>query len=246
MELKEYRNYLIDYIDQKLITTKTKGIVLGISGGIDSSVCSGLVKLATKNNYLCVAIFCDSSPLDYTAINELVYKFRLNFLNIDITEQYHNIVKKLEDKLNKPLDHKSKGNIIARLRMTTLYAIANEKNYLVCATDNASELYTGYFTKHGDGAGDIFPLSKLLKKHIYEIARDFKIPDIIIERKPTASLYNGQTDEEEMGVSYQEIDDFLEGKKISETAKNKIIILYNNSKHKRGKADVPKDFIKLL
>lgn len=108
-------------------------------------------------------------------------------------------------------DKKTLGNLKARLRMTAIYYAANMHNLLVLGTDNAAETYTGYFTKHGDGAADVFPLSEFSKREVYEIGRYLGLPESVLTRAPSAGLWDGQTDEDELGIPYEFIDNAIEG-----------------------------------
>jgi NAD+ synthase len=128
------------------------------------------------------------------------------------------------------------ANLKARIRMATLYAIAQENNLLVAGTGNADELYMGYFTKYGDGGCDLLPIAHLNKSQIFTIANLLKLPLSIIQREPTASLYDGQTDEKEMGVTYQEIDKFLSGKKINN---NSLKVIHDSHRKNIHKLNMP-------
>jgi len=124
-------------------------------------------------------------------------------------------------------------NIAPRLRMTTLYAIAQTKGYLVLGTGNRSEMFMGYFTKWGDGGYDINPISDLTVREVYEFLRYLKAPASIIEKAPSAGLYEGQTDEKEMGFTYNEIDDYILYGKGTEETKEKLARIYERTAHKR-------------
>lgn len=129
-----------------------------------------------------------------------------------------------------------KGNVKARVRMLTQYAYAGENNLLVVGTDHASEAITGFFTKFGDGGADVLPLSGLNKRQGKEILRFLGAPDFVITKAPTADLLDGkpaQADETELGVTYDVLDDYLEGKNVDADAKNKIEARYIVTEHKR-------------
>ena len=131
------------------------------------------------------------------------------------------------------------ANLRARLRMTTLYGIANNLNYLVSGTDNAAEILTGYFTKYGDGGVDILPLANLTKREVYEWGRILGVPQSVLDRAPSAGLWDGQTDESEMGTTYAMIDDYLEGKAVPEADQMIIERLNKRSEHKRNMPPAP-------
>jgi NAD+ synthase len=134
----------------------------------------------------------------------------------------------------------AKANLKPRLRMVALYYLANSLDYLVAGTGNKSELMIGYFTKYGDGGCDILPLGDLLKTEVRKLARELEIPDEIIKRAPTAGLWDGQTDEGEIGMSYTDLDRCLraiEMKRLGEVKEEVLMrtrLLIRNSRHKRN------------
>jgi NAD+ synthase len=134
------------------------------------------------------------------------------------------------------------ANLRARLRMSTIYSYANALNYLVVGTDNMAELYTGYFTKYGDGAVDILPIANLLKREVRQWASVLGVPENVIKKAPSAGLWVGQTDEDEMGISYDIIDDYLSGKKVSEENIRIIERFHKNTQHKRETPPKPPPF----
>src|SRR5699024_6633312 len=125
------------------------------------------------------------------------------------------------------------ANLRARLRMSTLYTYATLHNYLVVGTDNKSEYYTGYFTKYGDGGVDLLPIVDYTKTEIWEMARVLGVPQVVIDKKPSADLWEGQTDEEEMGTSYTHIDAFLEGREVPAEDAQVIQAMHTKTAHKR-------------
>jgi NAD+ synthase len=131
-----------------------------------------------------------------------------------------------------------------RLRISALYALAQNKHGLVIGTDNADERYVGYFTKYGDGGVDLLPIAHLVKREVVEAAKILGVPDFLADRVPSAGLFEGQTDETEMGVSYQDLDDYLIGKDINETSKKRIQHLHNISEHKRNEIPTPESFVR--
>ena len=135
-----------------------------------------------------------------------------------------------------------KPSACARLHMAILYAVAQKENGLVIGTDNADERYVGYFTKHGDGACDVLPIAHLVKGEVVEAAKIYGIKTHLAERVPSAGLYEGQTDEMELGVTYQELDAYLLGKEISETSLKRINHLNKISEHKRREIPTPREF----
>jgi NAD+ synthase len=225
----EYKEYLIKWMKEILANSKTNGYVIGISGGIDSAVCYALAMKAS-DNIKPVFININNSELDIKCVRELESKFKNKIQQIDLDEQVNSLYKSLDIKNDKSV----LANMKARIRMTTLYSFAQINNYLVIGTDNACEYYTGYFTKWGDGAADLLPLVKLNKSEVYELAKILEIPDIIIQRAPSASLWDSQTDEQEMGVTYNNIDSYLFSKKIDEESEKTIYNMYQKTQHKRN------------
>jgi NAD+ synthase len=196
---------IIAWIKRQVKGVKAKGIVLGLSGGVDSSVVASLGKLALgKNKVLALILPCHSQAQDLKDAKIVAKILGIRTKVIDLSKIYNNIVNILPKANNL-----AKANIKARLRMLILYYFANQFNYLVCGTGNKSELMIGYFTKHGDGATDILPIGDLLKGQVRVLARELGIPEDIIVKTPTAGLWPGQTDEREMGITYTELDDIL-------------------------------------
>ena len=128
--------------------------------------------------------------------------------------------------------------------MATLYAFAQNKHGLVLGTDNKDERYTGYFTKFGDGGVDLLPIAHLLKREVVEACLLLDIPEDLAKRVPSAGLYQGQTDEKEMGITYHDLDDYLLGKEINEEAKARIERLHRISAHKREEIPTPEEYIR--
>ncbi|AIT09048.1 NAD synthetase [Candidatus Francisella endociliophora] len=237
----EYANKITEWLKDSCLNYPAEGFVVGISGGIDSAVAvslavntglpvTGLI-MPSKNND-------DKDTLD--AI-ELAKKLNIEYHLIPIQPVYETFLDSAEDIKNSANDrqHVIKGNAQARFRMIYLYAYAQQNNRMVIGTDNACEWYMGYFTKFGDGAADILPLIKLKKSQVFELGSYLNVPNNILTKAPSAGLWLGQTDEAEMGVSYQEIDDFLDGKHVSDYALNQIKFWHNRSHHKRIMAKAP-------
>lgn len=212
--MKKVTNKIKKFIIDSLDSSNKNGVVIGLSGGIDSAVVAKLcIDTLGSKNVLCIFMPTKSTPIeDFRDIKllEKYLKIKIKIVYID------NIVKEL---ILEKLDKKSLGNIYPRVRMIVLYEYANLMNRLVCGTGNKTELSIGYFTKYGDGGVDINPIAHLYKTDIWELADFLKIPKSIIEKKPTAGLWEGQTDESEIGISYKELD--------------RILKLIENSNHKR-------------
>jgi len=236
MDLKEYKDYLVKFLKDYATDHKIKGFTVGVSGGIDSAVVTCLLK-ETGLPVQAVIIPIDSTALDIKDALELCVSNGVNYKVVDLTKTYKKLHKQL--KLSNKL---ANANIKPRLRMTTLFALAQEEGHIVVGTDNADEFYTGYFTKFGDGAYDIMPLRYMVKSEVYELAKMFNIPESIMSKAPTAGIMDGVTDESEMGVTYKDLDNYLLGKKVDKDIKEKIELLHTKSEHKRNTAVLPKEY----
>ncbi len=218
----------------KDIVTKSgaEGIVFGNSGGKDSALTGILCKAACENT-IGLIMPCSSNRnfgQDAADAKSLAAQFGIEIRVIDLTPVKEAELKQL-NLITSMTDH-SAANIAPRLRMTTLYAVAGSENLLVAGTGNRSEIYMGYFTKWGDGACDFNPISDLTVTEIYEFLRYLDAPSSIIEKAPSAGLYEGQTDENEMGIKYSDIDSFILTGKTSLETLPKIEQMHKNSLHK--------------
>jgi NAD+ synthase len=235
LESLPMRNKIINWIKNQVRQAHAKGIVLGLSGGLDSSVVAALAKEAVgKSKVLALIIPCESIAQDLKDTHLVAKRLGITARSIDLSNIYRGLMRVLP-KAGKL----AAANLKPRLRMLLLYYFANKLNYLVCGTGNKSEIMTGYFTKHGDGAADIFPIGDLTKTEVRILARELRIPIQIITKPPTAGLWPGQTDEGEMGITYPELDQILERlekkkKQISAKAKvNRVKAMIKRSEHKR-------------
>ena len=245
MTLKEYIDVIITFLrEYKEKHPFVKGYVVGISGGVDSSLVATLVKKAVgKENMMGILMPIDSNIADLNDGMELCKAMDIPYSVIDATDTYKSFKANIEP-VSGELDISTCGNLKARMRMSILYAYAQKYGYLVVGTDNADEEYTGYFTKYGDGGVDILPIVHLLKGEVVEACKMLGGPNKLAERVPTAGLFEGQTDEKEMGITYKELDDFLLGKEINPTSKARIEHLHKVSEHKRKEVPAPKEFIR--
>jgi NAD+ synthase len=223
---------IVDWLKNQLEETATKGFVLGLSGGLDSSVCAALLKQTTDHCLgLILPIESDVKDLDHASAIASTLDIKTQY--IDLTSTYANLVKLLPDG-----DRVALGNIKARLRMLVLYYHANIHNYLVCGTGNKTEIVLGYFTKFGDGACDILPLGDLSKGEVKELARTLEIPEAIVQKVPSAGLWAGQTDEGEIGFTYEEMDTALkkiEKGNITDATCRALVEVVKRTAHKREK-----------
>ncbi len=226
---------IVDWIREKVEQTRTRGAVLGLSGGLDSSVVACLAKKALGERVMGLLMPCHSDPIDEEYACRVAKKFDIKTRRIVLDSIYDTFLEVL------PIGGKmSLANLKPRLRMITLYYFANNLNYLVVGTGNKSELMVGYFTKYGDGGVDILPLGGLLKTQVRELAEDLGIPSEIRKRVPSAGLWKEQTDEGELGLTYEELDkaiEVIESHKetgLSLKKLERVEKLIKNSQHKRS------------
>jgi NAD+ synthase len=206
--------------------------VIGISGGIDSAVVATLCVNAIGKQ----KVFGVSMPYgnqDTTDANLIIKSLGINKGEYNVIKEVDNNVQKLEQMFDKEIDKISKGNLMARERMKILYGVANFINGIVIGTGNKSELEIGYLTKYGDGGVDIEPIGELYKTEVFELAKFLRIPQNIINKKPSANLWEGQTDEDEMGFSYKELDAVLKGEITEGEIYEKVKKLREESQHKK-------------
>lgn len=238
--MEELSRRLVSWIIEQTERTNCKGVVFGLSGGIDSSVVGVLCHRAFPKNSLGVLMPCHSSESDLEDAQAVAKKFGIATVTVNLDDVYDCLLANLPGLPFESGARKlAQANLKPRLRMTTLYYIANGLRYLVVGTSNKSELSVGYFTKYGDGGVDIMPLANLLKKEVVELARHLGIPTKIIEKPPSGGLWPGQTDEGEMGVTYKELDRYLATGQASERVRKKVDAMIRASAHKRALPAMP-------
>ncbi|ARI78340.1 NAD(+) synthase [Halobacillus mangrovi] len=246
--MQERIDYLTNWLQDKVKEAGADGLLVGISGGIDSAVVSYLIKRAFPEKSLGVILPINKRVEDQEDALAVVEGADLDYVGIELTdaykESYSTIQKQLEEKgdWNEEKSQLGGANLQARLRMSTLYAVGNNYNYLVVGTDNAAEDYTGYFTKYGDGGVDLVPLLHMRKEEVREMAKALDVTDSIIHKKPSAELWEGQSDEEELGISYDTIDAFLRGEKIDPEDEEHLRQLHKKTEHKRQIPAAPEKF----
>ncbi len=246
MNIEERIQKTVDWLKEIGESAKVNGMLVGVSGGIDSAVVAHLIKRAYPENSIGVILPIKSSDQDLEDAEELIKTCHIRRLCIDLTEENRSLLQKVKlamgDAYQEEYNRMSDANMRARLRMTTLYTIANNLNYMVVGTDNAAEILTGYFTKYGDGGVDILPIAHLLKSEVYEWAKVLGVPQSIINKSPSAGLWEGQTDEAELGTSYRYIDDYIKGNEIPQKDREIIESLHRKTEHKRHTPTTPPKF----
>ena len=223
----------VAFIRDLVSNANANGIVFGNSGGKDSALVGILCKAACENT-VGIIMPCSSSrnyDMDARDGREVADKFGIETGVVDITPVKKAMIGELSDVTD--VNKIAKINIAPRLRMTTLYAIAASEGRLVAGTGNRSEVFVGYFTKWGDGAHDFNPISDLTVTEIYEFLRYLEAPSCVIEKAPSAGLFDSQTDEGEMGFTYAELDSFLLNGEATAETMEKIQKMHNKSNHKR-------------
>lgn len=225
---------IVGWLKEQVRLSGGSGGVFGLSGGLDSSVVAGLCKRAFGQNCLGIIMPCFSQEID-TLHGELVAgTFDLPIITVSLDDTYRTLLAAMDvGESGSNTRELALVNIKPRLRMTVLYYYAATRHYRVIGTGNKSEMYIGYFTKYGDGGVDLEPLGELTKAEVRKLGEFLGVPGEIIDKKPTAGLWEGQTDESEMGFSYDELDRFLIGKPVEESVRNKIEKLHSQSDHKR-------------
>lgn len=221
---------LVEWLQKKVKDANAKGLVFGLSGGIDSAVIAGLAKKAFPDNSLGIIMPCHSDPIDEEHGRLVADGLKLNTTKVDLSNSFDVLLESMPGNYNNKM---AISNLKPRLRMTTLYYYGQSNNYLVVGSSNKSEFTVGYFTKHGDSGVDLLPLVSFVKSEIRDLARFLNIPDIIIEKPPTAGLWENQTDEDEMGFSYDVLDHYIKTGEGPKETVEKIKKMNDRSEHKR-------------
>lgn len=223
-------NCIESWLKSCVASAGAQGGVVGLSGGIDSAVVARLLQRAFGRDMLAVIMPCHSIPRDREDALLVAGAFGLPLAEVDLTPVYDAFLQALPGMDITPL---AAANIKPRLRMTTLYALAQSRKLLVCGTGNKAEITMGYFTKYGDGGCDLLPLGDLLKCEVRALAQFLDVPEPVIVKAPSAGLWEGQTDEGEMGMSYEDIDRYVSTGEGDTAVKYRIDRMNTQSEHKR-------------
>ena len=233
-DYKEEFDKRVSWIRNLVESAGCKGVIYGNSGGKDSALVGILCKAACEDT-VGIIMPCASKrnyEEDMKDGIDVAKQFKIEYCVVDLTAAREALLeqaKQVCDKLTDP----AISNIAPRLRMTTLYAIGQSEGRLVAGTGNADELYVGYYTKYGDGGVDFNPIGDLNVSEVYEFLAWLDAPENIRTKAPSAGLFDGQTDEAEMGIKYDEIDEFLTTGKTNPQAQEKIERMHARSEHKR-------------
>jgi NAD+ synthase len=247
-EVERRTTFLVDY----LRSTGAKGLVLGISGGQDSSLAGRLCQLAVERlkadgveaTFIAVRLPYGVQADEDDAQLALTFIKPDRVITFDIKRGVDGVAAEFADAVGSPITDFNKGNVKARARMVAQYAIAGDEGLLVVGTDHAAEAVTGFFTKFGDGGADILPLSGLSKRQGRALLQALDAPERLYLKPPTADLLDntpGQTDEANLGLTYNDIDDFLEGQDVDDSVAAAIEARYAATAHKRNPPVDPSD-----
>lgn len=228
--------HIIEWLQQQVEEANVNGLLVGVSGGLDSAVVANLIKRAFPDESLGIILPLKNSEADIQDAHDVVDKCDIEHMTIDLTKTHETLWSEIQPHFTNKKNEENPltdANLRARLRMGALYTVATDRRYLVVGTDNASEWYTGYFTKYGDGGVDILPLVQYTKKEVREMAAYLGVPKNIIEKNPSADLWDGQTDETEMGTTYDKIDAYLNNDAIPKKDEDLIEKMHQKTEHKR-------------
>ena len=206
LNLKEVHNELVEFLRENFKKAGFSKAVLGLSGGIDSALVAYLLRDALgKENVLAIMMpYKSSNPDSLNHAKLVVEDLKINAKTIEITDMIDAYFKNEKEATSLRM-----GNKMARERMSILFDYSSKENSLVVGTSNKTEIYLGYSTQFGDSACALNPIGDLYKTNIWDLSRYLKIPNELIEKKPSADLWEGQTDEQEMGLTYKEADQVL-------------------------------------
>jgi len=220
------------WIASRVEEAGARGAVVGVSGGVDSAVAAALSARALgKDRCFGLIMPCESLEEDVEDARAVVRWLGVPHAEVDLLPAYGALVGSIRGSGFEP-SQMALANLKPRLRMATLYAFASSLGYLVVGTGNKSELHCGYFTKWGDGGVDLLPLGDCLKGEVYGMALFLGVPRRVIEKAPSAGLWPGQTDEGEMGITYEEIDRFLATGEAAPEVRARIERLSSSARHK--------------
>lgn len=228
-DIEKIAEEMIDWIRETVKDATGKGVVLGISGGIDSAVVAAACKKAFPDDTLGIIMPCESNIEDEKDAKLIIEALDIKHKKVVLD----NVFKSFLGEVDSSHDKMAIANVKPRLRMTTLYYYAAINGYLVAGCSNKSELTIGYFTKYGDSGCDFLPIANFVKRDIFRLAKYFNIPEKIIDKTPSAGLWEDQTDENEMGITYEDLDNYILTGEANNKVKDEVDLLEYRNKHKR-------------
>lgn len=242
----------VDFLCDYFRAARARGFVLGISGGVDSTLAGKLAQLAVTR------LRADGEDAQFVAMRlphgvqhdeddaqaALAFIAPDRTITFDVAPAVRGFEEAYEPATGSKLTDFTRGNTKARVRMTAQYAVGGDNNLLVIGTDHAAESVTGFFTKFGDGGADLLPLGGLNKRQNRQLLEYLRAPELLISKAPTADLLDdnpGRTDEDELGLTYDDIDDYLEGQEITAEVAQQLETIFRRSRHKRTVPATPAD-----
>jgi len=240
MNAERLADQLVRWLRAEVEAAKASGLVLGLSGGLDSAVVGCLARRAFPDDHLALIMPIQSESQDVEDARLVAETFGLETRLVELDPVYEAFASVLHADADPggapdlPL-----ANLKARLRMAALYYHANRRRYLVAGTGNRSELTLGYFTKYGDGGVDLLPLGHLVKSEVLEAAVHLGVPEAIREKPPAAGLWRGLTDELELGFSYQQLEQYLLEGRVEAEVKEKVDVRRRANAHKLRTPKMP-------
>ncbi|HUF24621.1 MAG TPA: NAD(+) synthase [Vicinamibacterales bacterium] len=233
------------WLRDQATAANARGFILGMSGGVDSAIVARLCQMAMPDRVLGVIMPCHSHPEDEADAMLAAEASKLPVVRVDLSAAYDALALDITAATSAERGHGFRpdaartklalANVKPRLRMTTLYTIGMSLGFLVTGTGNRSEIAIGYYTKYGDGGVDLLPIGALVKSEVRALARELGVPARIIDKPPSAGLWAGQTDESEMGFTYEDLEKYLDTgpESVAPETAARILHLMNTSAHKR-------------
>lgn len=240
MDAEQLAGQLVVWLRSEAEAAGARGVVFGLSGGVDSAVLAQLARRAFPETHLALILPVHSDARDIEHARLVVNEFRLNSKLIELDSAYERLASLLgaDPSPDGPPDLPL-ANLKARLWMTALYYHANKFRYLVAGAGNRSEMSVGHFTKYGDGGVDLLPLGHLAKSEVLELAEQLQVPREVIDKPPSAGIWRGQTDEKELGFNYEQLEEFVLGGLEDEELRQRVESRRRANSHKLHPPKLP-------